>query len=194
MLYLPLSSFGTIGAIPSILARFFIGIASSGKIITPCKVKRYPLYDILFFIFHRRGIGVWGTIFPPKNYLHEVGVLYLLVFLIVVDSKGEFISPFFIENIDTSYNSFVVITVVKTLEPAGFFRKNSCVNIEIFSVYTIVIIGIILISIQFKRDIISKVLPIVSPISSSYNIHSSPKCICSESNRYNSFIDFYAIY
>ena len=58
MLHFALSGFGAVGAIPSILARLFVGITGSGKVITTGKSKREPPNDILLFVFHRRGIGM----------------------------------------------------------------------------------------------------------------------------------------
>ena len=65
------------------------------------------------------------AILASEDFLHQVGVLELFIFLTVVKTEREFISPLFVEYIYVPYNSLVVITVVETLKPAFFFRVSS---------------------------------------------------------------------
>ena len=83
----------------------------------------------------------------------------LFILLTIIERKRKFISPFFIEDIHATYDSLVVITVVKAFEPTFFFRVRACLEVEIFSKYFIAVIGVILVSIEFYTDVIGEELP-----------------------------------
>ena len=64
-------------------------------------------------------------VLTSENNLHEVGILYLFVLLIIVQGERELICPRLFENIHLSDDHLIVITVMETLEPLPILGVNA---------------------------------------------------------------------
>mgnify|MGYP000921313423 CR=1 FL=1 len=97
-----------------------------------------------------------SSIFPTEDNLHEVGILYLLIFLIVVHSDRELVRPRFVGYIHLSDDSLIVIAIMEALEPLFLFGEDSRIEVKELGENLVAVIRIVLVSVELYGNIVCK--------------------------------------
>ena len=115
---------GSVGAVPTIHTILLIYDIGSRQVITSCNREAQPLQQVFLFVLYPCTIGIGGLVLTPKDNLHEIGILYLFVLLVIVQGERELIRPRLLENIHFPDDHLIVITVMEALEPLSILGIN----------------------------------------------------------------------
>ena len=130
-----------------ILTRPAIGAAERIHIIglhhvVTCRQSEVQTWDskISLLIEQRGSPSLRSAILAAKHDFHQVGVLYLCIFMAIVQAENELVGPFLIYHTQLEDDSLVVVSVVKAAEPRLVVAYRIGLKISPLRLYLIVVV------------------------------------------------------
>ena len=130
-----------------ILTRPAIGTAERIHIIglhhvVACRQSEVQTWDskISLLIEHRGSPSLRCAIFAAKHDFHQIGVLYLCIFMAIVQAEDELVGPCLIHHTQLEDDGLVVVSVVEPAKPRLFVAHRIGLKISPLRLYLIVVV------------------------------------------------------